>query len=341
MKIIILKRDKLGDLLLTTPALQLLKKIYPKAKLSVVAPESSAWVLKDAPFIDHLYTYPQPNSSTLKSIFNIFLQLYVFLKIRKENYDIAIAAGGEYSHRAVKRMLWIKAKRTISYVPRNTPIKGITDPITEPNTRTKGPHESQRIIDLLTLISRSGKKNNAPKVYFNPPQDWLEKARLFLADHGLKNKQYIVFGLGARREKKQASREQIIETARYVYKKYKIKTILVWTPGGVGNRNYPGDDALALKILEGAPKEIIPLRAPLDLTIGVIWLARKSIFPDSGLMHFAAASPSGVIGLFADTLISPNPEQWGPLGSNSMFIEAKKTIKELGINFLKKELDKI
>ena len=86
MKIIILKRDKLGDLLLTTPALQLLKKIYPKAKLSVVAPESSAWVLKDAPFIDHLYTYPQPNSSTLKSIFNIFLQLYVFLKIRKENY---------------------------------------------------------------------------------------------------------------------------------------------------------------------------------------------------------------------------------------------------------------
>jgi len=28
--------------------LQLLKKLYPKSKLAVVAPESSAWILKQA-----------------------------------------------------------------------------------------------------------------------------------------------------------------------------------------------------------------------------------------------------------------------------------------------------
>ena len=339
MKIIILKRDKLGDLLLTTPMLQLLKQHFPKSKLAVIAPQSSAWILKDAPFVDELYSYPQPKSFNIKSVISLFRQLYIFLKIRNAHYDIAIAAGGGYSHRAVKRLLWMKAKRAISFVPKNIIIEGINDPIVETNHKNKGLHESIRMIELLRPIAQSKKKLKIPDVYFNPPQDWLKKAESFLAKYQLQKKEYIVFGLGSRREKKQASREQIIETARYVYKRYQMKTVFVWTPGSRNNKNYPGDDELAEKILKNAPKEIIPLRAPLDLTIGVIWLARKSIFPDSGLMHFAAASPEGVIGLFAETNVSPHPKQWGPLGPNSTFIEAKKTIKELGLEFLHQELN--
>ena len=136
-----MKRDKLGDLLLTTPMLQLLKKLHPKSELAVVAPESSAWILKNVSFIDQLYSYPQPKSFNLKSIASIFIQLFIFLKIRIEHYDIGIAAGGEYSPRAIKRLLWLKAKKTIAFVPRNIPIKGITDPVIEPNHKKKGRHE--------------------------------------------------------------------------------------------------------------------------------------------------------------------------------------------------------
>ena len=145
--------------------------------------------------------------------------------------------------------------------------------------------------------------------------------------------------LGRDAKKKQASKDQVISTAHYVFKKYQMKNILVWTPGSKKNKDYPGDDNIASEILKDAPNIIVPLRAPLDLTIGIIWHSRKSIFPDSGLMHFAAASPGGVIGLFAETSISPHPRQWGPLGSNSKYIEAKKNIKELGIKFLYRELD--
>jgi hypothetical protein len=321
--------------------LQLLKKLYPESKLAVVAPESSAWILKNVPFIDQLYSYPQPKSFNLKSMASILIQLFIFLKIRLEHYDIAIAAGGEYSPRAIKRLSWIKAKRTISFVPKNKIIKKITDPVIEPSHKKKGPHESQRMMELLNPITQSENKLNLPSVYFKPSQAWLKKAQLFLTAHQLKKEQYIVFGLGARREKKQASKEQIIETAMYAFKKYKLKTILVWTPGSKNNQSYPGDDELAYDILASAPEEIIPLRAPLDLTIGVIWLAKKSIFPDSGLMHFASASPGGVVGLFAETKVSPHPEQWGPLGLKSTYIEAKETIKELGIKFLHKEINRL
>jgi ADP-heptose:LPS heptosyltransferase len=258
-----------------------------------------------------------------------------------KHYDIGIAAGGDYSHRAVKRLLWIKAKRTISFVPRNRGVKGITDPVVEVKLNEKETHEAQRIIKLLSPIIKSKKKLPIPSVYFNPPQEWIKKAEVFLNTHQLQANQYIVFGLGARREKKQASKEQIIETARYIYKKYKMKTILVWTPGSKRNKNYPGDDEIAYKILKDSIKEIVPLRAPLDITIGAIWLAKKSIFPDSGLMHFAAASPGGVIGLFAETDVSPHPKQWGPIGGNSTYIEAKKTIKELSVKFLHQKLNSL
>ena len=344
MKIIILKRDKLGDLLLTTPTLQLLKEYFPSSTVAVIAPQSSAWILKDNPFVDELYSYPKPKSFNLKSIISLFKQLIIFLKIRHAHFDVAIAAGGEFSHRAVKRLLWLKAKRTISFVPKNKIINGISDPVVETKNGGKGCHEALRMIELLRPIIQLKKNLSLPQPYFHPPEDWLKKAESFLTKHRLQKKKYIVFGLGARREKKQASREQIIETALYVYKKYQMKTILVWTPGSKNNKDYPGDDELARIILKGAPKEIIPLRAPLDptagvnLTIGVIWSARKSIFPDSGLMHFAAASPGGVIGLFAETDISPHPAQWGPLGRNSSYIEAKKSIKELETTFLHREL---
>ncbi len=321
--------------------LQLLKQRFPKSKLTVIAPESSAWILKDAPFVDTLYSYLQPKSFNFKSMVAILNQLYVSLKIRNEHYDIAIAAGGEYSHRAVKRLLWLNAKRTISYIPKNNKGIKITDGVIEPNPKKRSLHESSRMIELLKPIIKSKIKLNYPDVYFNPPKDWLKKAQSFLTLHNIKHNQYIVFGLGARREKKQASKEQIIATANYVYKKFQMKTIFVWTPGSKNNKNYPGDDEIAAEILKNAPKEIIPLRAPLDLTIGIIWLARKSIFPDSGLMHFAAASPGGVIGLFAETNISPHPSQWGPLGHNSTYIEAKRTIKDLGIKFLYKELSQL
>lgn len=339
MKIIILKRDKLGDLLITTPAIQVLRQHFPQAKISLAASTYSSWVAKDAPFIDEIYSYPQYKSLSLKSLYSALIQAIIFIRIRLKKYDVAIAAGGEYSPHAVKRLRWMGAKRTISYVPYNKVIKGITDPIKEPEKYSREPHEFERIIQLLQPLIGDKKIQPAPDVWYQPPAEWLDQARIYLNENHLLENQFIVFGLGARRAKKQASKAQVISTAQYAYEKHQLKTVMVWTPGNQDNKNYPGDDDLAYEILEGAPDHIVPLRAPLGLTIGLIWLSRKSIFPDSGLMHFAASSPNGVIGLFADTYKSPNPQQWGPLGSKSTYIEADKSIADFDVNFLHTHID--
>ena len=46
-------------------------------------------------------------------------------------------------------------------------------------------------------------------------------------------------------------------------------------------------------------------------------------------MHLAAASPGGVLGLFAQTSVSPHPSQWGPRGANVDVLEAETSVAEL------------
>ena len=46
-------------------------------------------------------------------------------------------------------------------------------------------------------------------------------------------------------------------------------------------------------------------------------------------MHFAAASPGGVLGLFADPLDSAPASRWAPVGPRARFLEAAATVGEL------------
>ena len=46
-------------------------------------------------------------------------------------------------------------------------------------------------------------------------------------------------------------------------------------------------------------------------------------------MHFAAASPGGVLGFFAETGVSPGPAQWAPRGPKADYLEAAKSVSEL------------
>jgi hypothetical protein len=46
-------------------------------------------------------------------------------------------------------------------------------------------------------------------------------------------------------------------------------------------------------------------------------------------MHFAAASPGGVLGFFAEADVSPAPAQWAPRGPRADYLEAPKSVSEL------------
>ena len=145
----------------------------------------------------------------------------------------------------------------------------------------------------------------------------------------LKKTDVVVIGLGARRAKKQPSTEQVVRWSSHFKQSLGLDTVFMWTPGKPNDPLYPGDDEVAQLVLDEGRPFIHPFRGPIQEALGLIWSARTSLFPDSGLMHFAAASPGGVLGFFAETDISPSPLQWGPRGAKTDFLEARKSVAEL------------
>jgi ADP-heptose:LPS heptosyltransferase len=323
MKILVIKRDKIGDLLLTTPMLAHLKASLPGAEVHLLANDYNSWVVAGNPNLDRLWTYRRVRQAGRFSLAAAWGQARQYFDLRRQGYDAAIVANGEESPRAIQRALYAGARRTIAYCGARR-YRGLTDPLPSPG----GMHECDRLLALLAPLGIAAPAR-ALLPQYHPPPEQEAFARNWLRERGLSPRGYVALGLGARRKKKQPAPDQVLRWSERFKRELGLDTVFMWTPGKSTSALYPGDDDLAQPVLEAALPHIHPFRGPLLPAIGLIWDARGSIFPDSGLMHFAAASPGGVLGLFAETDVSPNPRQWGPRGAHADYLEAAKSVAEL------------
>lgn len=326
MKILIIKRDKIGDMLLTTPMLRHLRHSLPEAEIHLLANDYNAWVMANNPDIDRLWIYDRVRTGKKIRIAAALKQVLLGARLRSENFDMAIVAGGDESNRAIKRALHVRAKRTVAYCTESCIYKSrLTDPLPV----VAGTHEVDRMLAQLAPLGIL-LPEEAIYPHYSLPGEWNAFAHEWLREHNLLSQGYVVLGLGARRAKKQPVTQQILDWSSHFKEHFGLDTVFMWTPGVFDNPLYPGDDEVAQPVLDAKRSYIHPFRGALLPALGLIWNARTSIFPDSGLMHFAAASPGGVLGLFAETDVSPSPAQWGPRGFKANYLEAKKSVAELG-----------
>jgi heptosyltransferase III len=324
MKIIVVKRDKIGDMLLTTPLLAHLRASLPQASIHVVASDYNAWVVQDNSDIDKIWAYPRVRNGNQVS----FKAAWKFWKIRRalrrEKFDVVIVGNGAESPRAIALGTAIGAKQVIAAFPADRRYRGVTE-------RVEFDPRRHEIDALLALAAPLGIPPPATPAYpkFVLPGAWQDQAVAWLNAENLKPSRYAVIGLGARRAKKQPSCDQILRWSAWLTAAHGLCTVFMWTPGGSDNPLYPGDDAVAQPVLDARSPNIVPFRGKLNPAIALVWNAAFSIFPDSGLMHFGAASPGGVLGLFAETAISPHPDQWGPRGARAAYLEAKNSVSEI------------
>ena len=324
MRILIVKRDKIGDMLLTTPMLAHLRAARPDAEVHVLANDYNAWVLEGNPDLDRLWTYRRIRQRGRLSLGAAWQQLVQAALLRRERFEVAIVANGDESPRAIGRALASGARRVVACCQNRSRFPRLTDALPV----RAGAHESERLLALLEPLGID-LPAVAPLPRYRLPEAQADFARGWLSQRSLAPARYVVLGLGARRAKKQPTREQILTWTARLHREHGLATVFMWTPGKSNDAIYPGDDEVAQPVLDAAVPWIHPFRGPIAPALGLIFLARTSIIPDSGLMHFAAASPGGVLGLFAETDVSPHPAQWGPLGDRAGYLEARKSVAEL------------
>jgi ADP-heptose:LPS heptosyltransferase len=330
MKVLVIKRDKIGDLLLTTPLLAQLKAGLPRIETHLLANDYNAWVVAGNPHVDRVWVYRRVRHAGRVNPGAAWEWLWQNLALKRERYDWAIVANGDESPRAIRRGLSLRGARTVARCADASNYPGLTDPL-PPDTAS---HEIERLLALLVPLGIPvAEKSKTPYPRYSLPPASGAFALSWLAERGLGPGKYVVLGLGARRSKKQPSTEQVLAWSAHLKQRWGLATVFMWTPGKSDDPRYPGDDAVAQPVLDAASRghapQIHPFRGPIPEALGLIWSARSSVFPDSGLMHFAAASPGGVLGLFAEADVSPAPAQWAPRGPRADYLEADKSVAEL------------
>ncbi|HEX6137857.1 MAG TPA: hypothetical protein VF059_09375 [Casimicrobiaceae bacterium] len=339
-RVLIVKRDKLGDLLLTTPILARLASALPQAQIHLLANDYNAWVVDGHPALARTWAFPRVRDGGRLRLAAAVAQVPLAYRLRRQRFDWAFVMGGDESHRGIRRAIATGAARVVAYAREPARYGArLTDPLPPP---AEG-HETAR---MLALLAPLGLTNVAPPLdppTFRLPPDARAFAAGWLAAHGLRERGYVVIGTGARRAKKQPTPDQVARWSTWLLATRGLRTVFIWTPGAATRAGYPGDDALAQAVLERGLSHVHPFREPQPLqagrgeddrgpireALGLIFGARASVLPDSGLMHFAAASPGGVLGLFADPADSAPAARWAPLGPRARFLEAPKRVGEL------------
>jgi ADP-heptose:LPS heptosyltransferase len=325
MKVLVIKRDKLGDLLLATPMLAQLKRAIPGVEVHLLANDYNAWVVEGNPDIDRVWVYRRVRSGGQVSLGAAWGGLRQGFQLRAERFDWVIVANGDESPRAIQRGLSIRGRRTVAVCADASRYRGLTDPL----PREDSLHEVERMLRLLGPLGVPMPATAEAPRYVLPARSSAFAAQ-WLQERNLLPGGYIVLGLGARRPKKQPSTRQVLDWSAHFKREWGLDTVFMWTPGKSDDPLYPGDDATAQPVLDAQAPQILPHRGPIWEALGLVWSARTSLFPDSGLMHFAAASPGGVLGFFAETDVSPHPRQWGPRGARASYLEARRSVQELG-----------
>ena len=104
-KILLIRRNRLGDAINLLPIIEMIRKKYPLMKICVLAETYNAEIFRYSKHIDKIYALNE-NSWGGR---NFFFLNPVVRAAKKENFDLAIAFGG-YTSTLAKLVYWIKPK---------------------------------------------------------------------------------------------------------------------------------------------------------------------------------------------------------------------------------------
>ena len=86
MKLLLIQLRRIGDVMMTTPAVRALRKTFPEANISFLTETPSDQIYKHNPHVDHLLVYPKN-----KSIWEL---IKFYRHIRLQNYDCVLDFQG-------------------------------------------------------------------------------------------------------------------------------------------------------------------------------------------------------------------------------------------------------
>jgi heptosyltransferase-2 len=310
--ILVVRTDRMGDVVLTTPALKALREAYPDARISVLVSMYTKAIIEGNPCVDEVWVDDRTNThGGLRGFWRLVLE------IRKRKFDAAVI----YHTKRRTNLLCFFAGIPYRLGYKNDKFGFLlTDPVWDERHYGRK-HEARYCLDLVRhmggvssdILSKSPDEL-AADLYVSIPPDaeaWVDE--LLKETDALRKGRLIAVHPGASDPSKRWPEHLFEELMGQLFDRYKGTIILVGT-----------EDT------SGAAKGIVSsVRGPvLDLTgktnvsqlAGLLKRCDLLISNDSGPVHLAAGVGTPVVSIFTRNQPGINPSRWRPLGRKSRVV---------------------
>ncbi len=291
-KILIVRTDRIGDVVLSLPLAELIKKKYPGCEVAYYIRGYTSALLEGHPFVDEVIIADEYKG---KILFVKNLK-----KIKSKNFDVSIVVNPTLKISAIMFLAGINNRigtgyRWYSFLFNRKVFE---------HRKYGEKHELEYNLNLLDKLGiENGVISNKTNFHLSVDANSSEKINLILANCGFKPGEIIIIiHPGSGGSSVDLPKEKLIELTGLLSNLKDVKIVIT------GSKNESG----LCKEFE-VSDSVINLSGQLDLSLLKALIKKADIFisNSTGPMHIAAAFGIHVIGFFPK-ILSCSQKRWGP-----------------------------
>lgn len=305
-KILIIRADRIGDMVLTTPIFKPLKERYPSAHITCMASTLSSQIIEGNPYIDSIITYDPPWFDRKKEDKIIRDYANILRLVRTRGFDMAIDLRGNIFNFFFLMLL--------AGIPQRVSFDAAFGAflLTCAVPYEKGKHETDYFFDIVKALG--GKQEPDPQAVLILSEEDKDYAEDFFSSKNIAQEDIVIAlhpGAGKNRIYKRWPEERYGALGEAIVKRYGAKIIITGSQGEInlaaGIKDQIGKNAILAAGEVCHLKHLASVLKKCSLCIGT----------STGTIHVAAAVGTPVI-----VLCGPeDSRRWRPLGNNHLLIE--------------------
>ncbi len=289
-RILVIKLRGIGDVVLSTIALENLMRNFPNAVIDFLTEKPSSSILEPLPLINDVLIFNR--KSTVERV-------KVFLEVRRRKYDLVLDFFSNPSSAQITFFSGATFRAGFPYRGRKYAYNlfGVEE-------RAKY-HAAQLHLEFLKKIGLTVTSNS-----FNVglTESDLNFAKEFFTEKNLDNSRTVVISPSGGWSSKKCEPEKFAEIGNALVQKYNVKILIVWGPGDE-------EDADTIYRLIGNNSVLAPKTTIRQMT-ALMKYSAAVIANDSGPMHLSVAVGTPTLALHGPT----NPLLQGPYGSKHEWV---------------------
>ncbi len=303
-RILILRRENIGDLVCTTPLITALRERFPDAFLAVLANSYNAPILAGHADLNAVYSYTKGKhaGSPLAAGRAHWDRIGLLLQLRNAGFDDIVLADPTYVARNVRLARWLRGGRAGSRILGFAAPDGLARGLDQAFSAAAGGGES--IVEVIFRLAA------AWQIVGPPPPLKIHSRAAAPAASGPDAP--VGLHISARLPSQRWPAERFAELARTLCTRHGAHIRLFWSPGAEDDAKHPGDDRKAGQVMALAadvPMQPVPTHT-LEKLVEGIEACRLFICADGGAMHIAAGLGKPIVCLFGDS----DAKLWRPWG---------------------------